>query len=291
MATLTWTCLVPSLVAMAAAWAWARRAGDREFLLAARAGFVGGLWGTLGYDWVRVPLHAMGQNPFAPIRAYGLWIAAAAQSTPLTDLLGLLYHFSNGLTFGWIYAIVALRRHWLWGIVWALALEALAVVSPFGSVFAIRYAPGALAAAFAAHLFYGAPLGWICRRLAVRPDIPVERRWLGALTALFVAWFLVAWGSFGDLPPTGAGQIVLGPDRIRPGWRSETAGGTLRLVNRTREPLTVRYRHSSESRTPGHAIVLPPLGRDSLRIERSGIYQVLAPGRPWRSVFVSARAR
>jgi hypothetical protein len=97
-------CFVPSMLAIAGVWVSAHRAGDRDLLQRARAGFVGGLVGTLGYDWVRVPVHALGQNPFAPMRAYGVWIAGVAQSSPATDLLGTLYQFSNGITFGLIYA-------------------------------------------------------------------------------------------------------------------------------------------------------------------------------------------
>jgi hypothetical protein len=289
MRTLAIAVLAPSLFAMGALVADARRRGDRELLLIARAGFVGGLWGTLGYDWCRVPVHLLGQNPFVPIRAYGMWILGAPHSTALSDLVGLLYHFSNGLTFGWIYAAVALRRHWIWAVVWALALESLAVVTAFGEIFAIRYAPAALVIAYAAHVFYGAPLGWACRRLAARPAASAGGVALAALTALFAGWFLSAWQPVRDAPALVANEIVATPRALYPGWNDVAVGTRLALANRTADTVTFRYRHSSAAHGAGRAVTLAPGARDSIPIDRPGVYQVLAPGRPWRSVFVAAR--
>lgn len=289
MRTLTIVLWVPSTIAMLALWLRARRLGDTEFLLRARAGLIGGLWGTIGYDWCRVPLHVLGENPFPPIRSYGMWVLGAAHSTPLTDLTGLLYHFSNGLTFGLIYAMAAFRRHWAWALVWGVGLESLAVASPFGHIYAIRYAANALVIAYVAHLFYGAPLGWTCKRLSADSRAGTGKVSLALLTALFIGWFMQAWQPIGSAPAIARGEIVAEPRALHPGWTDAPVGSALTLRNTTTEAVTFRYRHSSEARTPGRTITIEPAQHATVPLDRPGLYQVMAPGTGWRSVFVAVR--
>ena len=37
-------------------------------------------------------------------------------SSSVTSTMGWLFHLSNGVTFGIMYAVVGARRHWLWGV-------------------------------------------------------------------------------------------------------------------------------------------------------------------------------
>lgn len=286
-------CFVPAILVVAMTWVWAWRARDEDLLLRARAGLVGGLWGTIGYDWIRVPMHAIGQNPFAPMRAYGVWIAGVSQSSPATDLLGALYQFSNGLSFGLVYAMMGMRWPWLAAVAWGLVLETLAVVTPFGQVFAIRYAPTALVVAYVGHLFYGVPLGRVCRNAALhrKPTLYSghSHAWLMAALALaFLSWFVSAWQPVRNAPPP-ARTIQVGPDAIYPGWTDDSVGAELTIVNASPDSVAVRVRHSSSPADSGRMLRLAPRGAARFALEHPGVYQLLAPGRAWRSVFVSAR--
>ena len=65
-----------------------------------RLGAVAGVAGTIAYDVFRIPFALAGQRIFAPIFSYGLLIDGGGMSSPWTDLLGWLFHLSNGVTFG-----------------------------------------------------------------------------------------------------------------------------------------------------------------------------------------------
>jgi hypothetical protein len=287
----------PAVLVMVVAWSWARRAGDDDLRLRLRAGLLGGVWGTIGYDLVRVPFHLAGQNPFVPIRAYGVWLLGASASSPLTDAVGILYHASNGIAFAWLYAIVALRRHWGWAVVWALALESGAVVTSFGDVFAIRAVYGALALAYAAHVFYGAPLGRVCahpeRALAsVRPALGSARSWATMLAAaLFVMWFLTAWQAPGADrgSAAAAASVDVGPASFYPGWLERKRGESFALRNRLDRPVEVRVRPPGAAAAEPILVQLAPREARTVLLTEIGIHQVLAPGLPWRSAFVAVR--
>ena len=126
-----------------------------------RVGFVAGLLGTLAYDLVRVPFVILGQRVYVPIQIYGVWIADADMSSRFTDVLGWAYHFSNGISFGIMYALFMRGRHWVWGILWGVVLETLAILSPFGVIFSVRTSPSALGIAYLGHFAYGFLLGWL----------------------------------------------------------------------------------------------------------------------------------
>ena len=158
-------------------WLWARRARDSDLLLCLRAGLLGGIWGTIGYDLVRVPFHLAGQNPFVPIRAYGVWITGAAASSPLTDVVGLAYHASNGITFGVMYmALVgdASRRSWWWAVAFATLLELAMLVTPYTTFFGIHPTTRFVIVTFAAHAIFGVALGLSAKWLADRWPVPVR---------------------------------------------------------------------------------------------------------------------
>ncbi|MFO1485067.1 MAG: hypothetical protein U1F71_17035 [Verrucomicrobiaceae bacterium] len=293
---LFWVVGLPCIVIMACSWWRGVKAGDTEFLLRLKAGLVGGLLGTLGYDLVRIPLHCMGLNPLTPIRHYGVWITGGDHSTWLTDLAGLAYHFSNGITFAWMYALAACRRHGAWAVVWALVLETLAVFCVFGEVFAIRTAYDVLTVAYAAHLFYGAPLGWACRRpeQALAWFQPLARRggaWMTGLGMLALAlWFPFAWQPSAPNHTNKPGEVAVGPDAIRPGILDLNAGSIVMLRNEAPEPVKLIHRRPGKRAVAVDEILLETQGTHPLRLQDSGIHQLLAPGRPWRSIFISVQS-
>ncbi|MBI4227004.1 MAG: hypothetical protein HY600_01875, partial [Candidatus Omnitrophica bacterium] len=275
---------LPISLGMLVVWFWARRADDADFLRRARTGLVGGWLGTIGYDLVRIPFHLAGHNPFPPIRAYGVWLSGVPFSTPWTDLAGFLYHISNGITFGWLYSFLVLRRHWGWGVLWGLALETIAVSTAFGEVFRIRAAYSALSLAYAAHLFYGFPLGQVCRT----PERWGRPGWAPRLVFfLLAAWFVAAWQPVGTQPPLRAGEMVIGPRALYPGWADRPLGSDWAISNRLSEPVTVKIRRPSRPLTETETITLGPGQRRVLRLTERGVYQLGLPDHPWRSVFIS----
>ncbi len=164
MQTVTLWVFLPCAIGLLLAWLWGRRGGPSELADALVIGSLGGLIGTFGYDLIRVPFMLAGLRVFAPIEAYGVWIASAAQSSVWTDLTGWAYHFSNGITFGVMYALVARGRHWGWAVGWAMVLETIALVSPFGTIFNLSGNPTAIGIAYLGHVAYGVPLGLLVQR-------------------------------------------------------------------------------------------------------------------------------
>jgi len=150
------------------------------------AGALGGLIGTLGYDFFRVPFIFLGGfRLLAPIESYGVLLLDAETSSGLTDFAGWSYHFANGIGFGVAYALVAARRSWRWAVLWGLLLESAVVFSPFANTYAlvtddqIKWTP--ITIAYLAHIPYGIALGL----LAQRPEATLAeaRRAVGPLRA------------------------------------------------------------------------------------------------------------
>lgn len=278
---------LPISIGMLALWLSSLRRGDADFLLRVRAGFLGGILGTVGYDLVRVPFHLAGYNPFPPIRVYGVWLSGAGFSTPLTDALGFFYHLSNGITFGWIYSFLFLRKHWIYGVMWGLLLETIAVASAFGEVFRLRAAYGALGLAYAAHIFYGCPLGLICQRAREKEGFPVRFAAAAALGAVFI-WFLTAWQPIGKQPQLQPGEIVIGKEALYPGWSDRPLGSHLVIRNTLSETIRLQVRAPSTPLGKSREIFIPPAGSEEMILEERGIYQLGVREYRWRSIFVSA---
>ena len=287
MMTFTLTVCLPLCMAMLAVWLWARSADDDEFLCALRCGFWGGVWGTIGYDLARLPFHGH-YNLFGAIRFYGMWLCDEPASSAVTDAAGMVYHFSNGITFGWLYALVALRRHWAWALVWGLLLESLAVFTVFGEVFAIRGAGLALVLAYAAHLAYGWPLGMICQNPErAAPWTNASGRWLaGLLVVTIFVWFSQAWQPQPSKPSAG-GSITLHDKGFYPGVAEVEHGSSIRLVNDQQQPVTFVFRRVAQGKgavsetfdlNAGQAMSLP--------VDQCGLHQLVARDKPFRSVLV-----
>lgn len=175
-------------------------------------------------------------------------------------------------------------RSLAWGVLWGLVLEVLAILTPYGAVYEIRYAPGVLAIGFFAHVFYGLPLGG-----AVQEPENTDRAvhgpgWLrttvvsGLGVALVAAFLALAWEGPGA--PVAPGTVAVGPDALRSGWTRVKAGEPVVFEGRGAEVQAVRLPKL------GQTLEVPPGERVELRIERAGIYQVIAEGRDWRSAFV-----
>ncbi len=159
-----WVVTVPSLIGLLVIGSWPSPSLV-ELQKRIRVGVFGGVIGTIGYDLIRLPFAVGGTRVFVPIDTYGLLITRAQMSSSLTATMGWLFHLSNGVTFGIMYAVVGARRHWLWGVAWGLTLETAVLLSPFKDRYALAGQLGVVVVAYAGHFLYGWPLGKFVQHL------------------------------------------------------------------------------------------------------------------------------
>lgn len=228
-----------------------RRTGSSELRRRIRLGAVAGAAGTIGYDVFRIPFALAGQRIFAPIYSYGLLIDGGSMSSGSTDLLGWLFHFSNGVTFGVAYAVVMARRHWGFGVAWGLFLELAAFLSPFTAVYGLTGKWGSIALAFAAHVAYGLPLGFMVQRID-RVEGALERSLvrpvavtLSVLVLGLVLWHRPWWVpadlvTARDLAADGPAVLVVG-DRFVPEWVAVAPEECVRVVSRSDESFSTPF--------------------------------------------------
>jgi hypothetical protein len=173
---------LPAMVALLG-WAWSDHVrGDAELFRAVWIGIVGGLLAAVAYDVFRLPFvfaREWGLDRVVPpmdlfkvFPQFGAMILGEPLEQPshsrLTPLVGWAYHFSNGATFGVMYLALigdGTRRSWSWGILFALALEAGLLISPYPEVFKIPMTARFVAVTLTAHAIFGAILGWSVRRI------------------------------------------------------------------------------------------------------------------------------
>jgi hypothetical protein len=221
--------VLPATALLAALWLWAIRTRRERIAAAFAVGSLGGLAGTIGYDVARVPFMLLGQRIFVPIRVYGVLLTDASASSWLTDAVGWIYHFSNGICFGLMYAVVMPRRPVIWAVLWAFMLETIAVLSPFARIFGV-YTSTALLIAYFGHVAYGVPLGILVRRWdEVRAWQRQRSALLSSAAAAGVALMLVA---FSPLPRRG----VQHDPRVQ-----------LRIIDSRLQPDIVRFSHERDS--------------------------------------------
>lgn len=249
-------------------YAWAGPGGrDPELARALRLGAWGGLAGTLGYDLVRVPMHYLGYRVFAPISAYGVWLLEADRSTGWSEAMGWLYHFSNGLTFGVMYALWLGRRHWVWGLLWGLCLESIILSTPFARIFHMQGNYPAIAIAYGAHLAYGFPLGYLVKRWELGETRLVRQAalWAAVLVTAFIVGFIPE-GRARDSRARAGHFLVEGP-RLNPTWLRLPGPGMLRVANPGASNVTVWDNANRRE------LVVPGGQMENWRFDRPGIYQ------------------
>ena len=187
MRTFTFAVLIPATVLLIAIALFDRAWGDGRIWRAVLIGSIGGFAAACAYDlfrlpwvigaidqvgpwWLRLPL-------FKVFPRFGAMILGETFTGTTTDsqftlgahVVGWIYHFSNGMTFGVMYMALmgdALRRTWLWAIALAVGLEIAMLITPYTSYFAIRMTVLFVAVTLTAHLIFGVALGLVARRLS-----------------------------------------------------------------------------------------------------------------------------
>lgn len=144
----------------------------RMIIIGALAGFIA----AISYDVFRVPFvfsKSWGLTSVIPplplfkvFPQFGAMILGQTDSSSLAaNLIGWLYHFSNGTTFGVMYAAMVngeWRRRWWVAIVFAVGLEIAMILTPYPATFGIRISTLFVAVTLAAHGIFGVVMGRAC---------------------------------------------------------------------------------------------------------------------------------
>jgi hypothetical protein len=143
----------------------------------ARTGLVIGCIATIAYDLARLllvtlfPLHV---RPFETFVQFGYAILGDTVSRSTALAVGTAYHYVNGIAFAIAYCLILGGRRWLYGVAWALALEA-AMLAVYPNWLDLR----AVMAEFTlvsmiGHLSYGSTLGVLSQRWFQGRRLPLE---------------------------------------------------------------------------------------------------------------------
>jgi hypothetical protein len=267
MRTVTIALALPCAVALFIVWIRAARRKQAALRRVLAIGFLGGLVGTFAYDVARIPFHLAGQRIFAPISAYGIWIADASASSGLTETIGWSYHVANGITFGMMYALVMEKRGWGWAVVWGIALESIALFSPFGRIFSMTGNVAAISIAYAGHIAWGVPLGIMVQHAdavqvyMARVSRPLK--WAGlvvGIVALTWPWWSPAERRHDQFVTKGTFQAD--GDLLRPAWLRMQRGEPLWFRNPGTERIAIRALASDVQVAAGDSarVVFPGAG-------------------------------
>jgi len=187
---------LPALLALLAFAGLDHWKGDGQLWRAVSIGLAAGLLAAVAYDVFRLPFVFAKQwgiesvvppmDLFKVFPRFGAMVLGQPVEQPgyslTAHIVGWMYHFSNGATFGVMYlAIVGnvSRRHWIWAVVFALGLELGMLCTPYPSVLGIHVTTPFVLVTIAAHAVFGVGLGFAAGCLS-RRLIPLSSATSGA---------------------------------------------------------------------------------------------------------------
>ena len=157
---------IPSLLVLFALAAWGRIVDAGTFINGLWVGlWVGGI-ATVAYDGIRFLVergHLFGYNGLVPILMYGSWITGRPTSSVAAKVAGWAYHYWNGITFAIIYTLGVGKRHWLFGIAYAMVLECC-LLGLFPLFVPVTRKFDFVALSMIGHIAYGAVLGVLAQK-------------------------------------------------------------------------------------------------------------------------------
>jgi len=175
----------PAMLALFGFALFDRIRGDGMVWRAVLIGFMGGLLAAVAYDVFRLPFVFAKEwgisavvppmNLFKVFPRFGAMVLGQpieqSHYSLTTQIVGWIYHFSNGATFGVMYVAMIgspTRRHWAWAVAMAVALELGMLLTPYPRVFNIPITTRFVSVTMAAHAIFGVGLGLTVRLLAKR---------------------------------------------------------------------------------------------------------------------------
>jgi hypothetical protein len=150
--------LAPSIVALWLLALICARTHRPDIAALITSGVSAGLLATLTYDVVRVPIAWTGIPIFKAISYFGTVILQQPAPTLPSEVVGWLYHITNGVGFALMYVAMFRQPRWWTALLWALFLEAAMFVTPYAEVFGYSLSPQFLAISIGAHAVYGLAL-------------------------------------------------------------------------------------------------------------------------------------
>jgi hypothetical protein len=238
-------------------------------------GAAGGILGTIGYDVFRVPFVVSGLRLFAPIESYGVLLTGAHSSRPATAFAGWCYHLSNGVGFGIAYAMVMRGRNRCWGVLWAMVLETATVATPFATMYGLRGKWHLIGIAYAAHVFYGLPLGYVVEKQVVLPAAKMLGTAVLGLAVWLRPWSVPAASREGERVAPGPSAVVR-EGRFHPGWLRLSKGDCASIRNDDAKPYDLPKQHA----------ILAPGTTTSVCFGKVGVLRVRTSTEPYSGGFV-----
>ncbi len=192
MRSFTFFVSLPALAALCGLAVADRAIGTQRLCRAVLVGAVAGLVAAAAYDVFRLPFvyaDALGIEHVVPsLKLFKVFprFGAMILGQPLeqnvynlsAQLVGWLYHFSNGLTFGVMYVAMigdATKRHWAWAVVFAVGLELAMLFTPYPAFFHIPLTARFITVTLLAHLVFGGVMGTTTLRLSQFLNPPARR--------------------------------------------------------------------------------------------------------------------
>jgi len=173
MRAFTLCAFLPACCALAAIAVYDRCKGDGWVCGLILVGATAGLLAAISYDIFRLPFVYSTQWGLASVvpplplfkvfPQFGAMILRDNDSDTLAaHVVGWIYHFSNGITFGVMYAALIngqWRRRWPVAIVFAVGLELAMLFTPYPATFGIGISMTFIVVTLAAHAIFGVTMG------------------------------------------------------------------------------------------------------------------------------------
>ncbi len=168
--------LIPSIILLAIVWALAHARGYDRLTNRIWTGLWVGAAATAALDLFRLQSFLLGLLPGNLPRMFGVLIldTMATGPTPVSDVIGGLYHYWVSACFGLTYALIMGRTRWWGGLIWGLIIELGMMTTPPMVVamdtgyFGLKLGHGLLNGVFIGslipHITYGVALGLLLER-------------------------------------------------------------------------------------------------------------------------------
>ena len=185
MRTFTIWVLAPATIALVVLAVLDRMRSDGELWRGVVIGAVAGFLAAVAYDVFRLPFvfsrewHLASvvppMNLFKVFPRFGAMILGEpveqASYSLAAHLIGWVYHFSNGVTFGVMYTAMigdGRRRSWWWAVVMAVVLELAMLFTPYTRFFSIPLTGLFIVVTLSARVAFGISMGLLTRWLSDR---------------------------------------------------------------------------------------------------------------------------